>query len=505
MTLLLSAAQMREIERDAMESGRASGADLMERAGRGVVDALRLARPDLRPGRAVVLCGPGNNGGDGYVVARHLRARGWDVAVHAMAGLSALSGDARANAARWEGVVRPIDAPLDPRCDLIVDALFGTGLGRPVEGLSDLFARVNDARALTVALDLPSGICADSGRVLTSGRGQGPFAIRADLTFAFHAPKRGHVLASGPDHCGRVVVVDIGLDGTEDPSIARRTEGPDPARLRKRADAHKFDHGHLMVLAGGVGRGGAARMGARAALRIGAGLVTLGVPPAALIENAGHLDAIMLARIDDADALTARLEDDRLNALLLGPGLGLDDRAAALVRATLEAGRATLLDADALSLIARDPSLRARVHDRCVLTPHMGEFARLFPDQARGLDAPATSGPAFSAIDAALAAADGIGATILLKGAATVVADPSGKVRVNAATGGEAVPWLATAGAGDVLSGIVAGLLARGVAPPDAAATGAWLHAGAARAFGPGLIAEDLPDMLPRVLADLGV
>lgn len=272
------------------------------------------------------------------------------------------------------------------------------------------------------------------------------------------------------------------------------------AALRKGAQAHKYSHGHALILSGGPGRGGAARLAARGALRIGAGLVTVGCPPAALIENAARLDAVMLCPVADALALTQRLDDPRLTALCLGPGLGLRRREAGLVASALAARRATVLDADALTLIAQDAGLFAALHPHCLLTPHAGEFARLFPDLAPQLDQGNKA-----RLDAAQAAAMRAGCTILLKGPVTVIAAPDGQFVIHDATGDRAAPWLATAGSGDVLAGVITGLLARGFAPLSAAQTGAILHAEAARAFGPGLIAEDLPDMLPRVLQHLGI
>ncbi len=281
------------------------------------------------------------------------------------------------------------------------------------------------------------------------------------------------------------------------------------ARLAKREDQHKYDHGHVLVLSGGVGRGGAARLAARAALRVGAGLVTLGCPPAAILENAARLDAVMLARIGDAAALTERLADKRLNALCLGPGLGTgqgkEDATQALVLAALAARRATLLDADALTAFEGDPQrLFDALHGQCVLTPHAGEFARLFPDAARALKAD-RNGAAAARRDAVAAAASAAGAVVLLKGADTVIADAGGRSVQLAARGAAAAPWLATAGAGDVLAGLIAGLLGRGFSPMQAAEAGAWLHAAAARRVGPGLIAEDLPEAIPLVFADLGL
>lgn len=269
--------------------------------------------------------------------------------------------------------------------------------------------------------------------------------------------------------------------------------------LAKQA-GHKFDHGHALVLCGGPGRTGAARMAARAALRAGAGLVTLGVPPAAQLEVAMQVTAVMLHRLKDAADLTALLEDSRLTALCAGPALGLDSRAAGLVRSVLDARRPCVLDADALTLMARDPLLSGQLHDRCVLTPHGGEFARLFPDLAADLgDDPHLD----DKVSATRAAAARAGAVVLFKGVDTVIADPDGGCAVHSARSDRAAPWLATAGAGDVLAGIITGLLARGFAPTKAARAATWLHVSCAISFGPGLIAEDLPDLLPAVVRKL--
>lgn len=269
--------------------------------------------------------------------------------------------------------------------------------------------------------------------------------------------------------------------------------------LAKQA-GHKFDHGHALVLCGGAGSTGAARMASRAALRVGAGLVTLGVPPAAQLEVATQVTAVMLRRLKAAADLTTLLEDSRLNVLCAGPALGLDSRAAGLVRGVLDSGRPCVLDADALTLLARDPMLLGQLHVRCVLTPHGGEFARLFPDLAAGLgDDPHLD----EKISATRAAAARVGAVVLFKGVDTVIADPDGGCAVHSARGDRAAPWLATAGAGDVLAGIITGLLARGFAPTEAAGAATWLHVSCALSFGPGLMAEDLPDLLPAVLRDL--
>ncbi len=492
---LLTAAEMRAVEQAAIGSGAVTGLELMERAGRGVVEAMLDWRPALAraPGRAIVLCGPGNNGGDGFVIARLLKERGWEIDLRLLGEIGRLPPDAAANAARWRamGDIAPLGAPAP---GLVVDALFGTGLARPLEGAAAEWAEA--AAGPVVTVDAPSGLCMDSGRPL------GP-AFRAALTISFHREKLGHRLAEGPERCGALRVVDIGLPAG---GAAARLGGPDAARLAKGGAGHKYGHGHALVLAGGPGKGGAARLAARGALRIGAGLVTVGAPAAAIAENAARLDAIMLREIGDAAALSAALEDARLNAVVLGPGLGAGAETRAMAEAALGSGRRVALDADALTAFASAPeALFALTNGReAVLTPHMGEFGRLFPDLREKLEAPAKRGPAYSKVDAAREAAARAGCTLLLKGADTVVADPRRGVAVVSAERERACPWLATAGAGDVLAGFIGGLLARSFTPGAAAETGAWLHQEAARAFGPGLIAEDLPEALPGVLRALG-
>ena len=524
-TELPNAARMRALDRATIAAGRISGTGLMENAGRAVVDAIlrtwpALARTDHR---ALVLCGPGNNGGDGFVIARLLHQRGWQVRVCLLGDPARLPDDARTNLERWRalGTVDALSADHPPdtgagRFDLIVDGLFGTGLGRPVApwliGLVDTLREGTGPQgtARVVAVDIPSGLCADSGRPL-GGR-----AVSADLTVTFHAAKPGHYLDRGPDFCGRLVVADIGIrperdsqaaeGGDDDTPPAMLMTGP-AVSLAKDAGSHKYGHGHALVLSGPATRTGAARLAARAALRVGAGLVTLGSPRDALAENAAQLNAIMLREIHDAQALAALLDDRRINALCLGPGLS-HTRARALVPPALGAAgprrRAVVLDADALTAWEGAPDdLFDLLHPHCVLTPHGGEFARLFADLAEDLARPATQGPAFSRLDAVRQAARRAGCVVLLKGRDTVIASPDGRLAVNAAAYERAAPWLATAGSGDVLAGLITGLLARGADAFSAACTAAWLHVEAARAFGPGLVAEDLPETLPAVLARL--
>ncbi|MCV3271163.1 NAD(P)H-hydrate dehydratase [Roseobacter sinensis] len=504
MAEILTAAEMRSLEKVAMESGRVTGLELMERAGQGVCDALFAQWPALRwgPHRAVVLCGPGNNGGDGFVIARVLAERGWLVEVCLLGDPTSLPRDAQANHDRWCAAGHAV-VPLGPGCitgavDLLVDALFGTGLTRPVTldlaGLMTAEAEIGHR----VAVDIPSGLCADSGRILGA-------ALAADLTVSFQTAKRGHYLADAGEVCGALRVVDIGLGPWLDDRAAvapAQLIGLPLEALAKRR-GHKFSHGHALVLTGGAGRTGAARLAARGALRVGAGLVTLGVPPAAQMEVAQQITALMLRRISDASDLSAVLRDSRITAVCLGPGLGLDEGAAEKIAAVLASGKPVVLDADACTLIGQDPALFDALHGGCVLTPHGGEFARLFPDVAARLEAKPDRGPAFSKIDAAMQAADRAGCCVVFKGPDTVVAGADGSCRVNPPEA--ATAWLATAGSGDVLAGFVTGLLARGLAPVEAAAAAVALHAGCARRFGPGLIAEDLPETLPAVFRDLGL
>ena len=564
MTELLTAAQMRALEMAAIDSGEVTGLELMERAGRGVVDAVFEEWPELAKGphKAVVLCGPGNNGGDGFVVARRLRDKGWDVEVLFFGEAEKLSPDARKNHDVWAemGEIRPLTvekAGKGERPALLVDAMFGTGLSRaiPLE-LANAHhmvrkREVGDSHSWRVpfrivAVDCPSGLDCDSGQFLLPEhpgetgdedkdvqtwstwwqRDALKRLLRTDLTAVFHRKKIGHVLN---DRCGVVRVIDIGL-GVEDtnPAHLKAPRRPDrvieldfdaPKGRSKRIwpgldldkrtglGQHKYNHGHALVLSGGAGRTGAARLAARGALRIGAGLVTLGVPPSAQQEVACQITALMLTRVEGAEGLVEVLQDDRLNAVCLGPGLGLDQaRDLVPVVCAGDEPRHIVLDADALTAFADAPqALFDMLHEACVLTPHGGEFARLFPDISEKLNAFPSRGPAYSKVDATREAAERAGCVVLFKGPDTVIAAPDGRCSINSAQYGRAAPWLATAGAGDVLAGFIAGLLARGFEPMQAAETAAWLHVECARSFGPGLIAEDLPEELPKVLRALGL
>jgi len=540
VTELLTASQMRAIEMAAIENGAVTGLELMERAGQGVVDAVFIEWPALSHDShgAVILCGPGNNGGDGFVVARLLHDLGWQVEVFVYGDIDKISGDARVNLERCQEIEALVPKPLTAflerkswKCDLILDALFGIGLTRALPELGELFWNFEDmvdcfdvefgheiGRPAIVAVDIPSGVCADSGRAFPTGKDWEFPTAWAHLTVTFHRPKQGHFLNVGAEACGKLVTVDIGLNEIHRTALIEH-HGCEPTGQGlgrylcwkvdaphdlQKTGAHKYDHGHVLVLSGGVGKGGAARLAARGALRVGAGLVTLGCPPAALQENAARLDAVMLRAVRDEDALSEVLADERINAICLGPGLGISERTKKLVEVVLATKRCCVLDADALTVFKDTPEqLFEQLHNKCVLTPHGGEFARLFPDVQAKLDEPAVLGPAYSKIDAVREASARAGSTVLLKGADTVIANAKGHVRLHSAHYERSVPWLATAGAGDVLAGIIAGLLARGYSPNRAAEIAAWLLTESALNFGPGLIAEDLPEGLPAVFRKL--
>ncbi len=451
---------------------------LMERAGRAVADAIR-ERYARCP--TVVWCGPGDNGGDGYVVARHLRRRGWPVRVEALC--PPVSAAARWAASRWKGETGPLIS--EPgSAGLFVDCLFGAGLSRPLEGEADRLARTMPGVARIVAVDVPSGILGDTGKPL------GERTLRAELTVTFHCRKPAHVLAEGRAACGEVVVADIGLEETGQGKLFENTPSLWAERFPWPAtDAHKHARGRLMVVSGEAWNTGAARLAARAGLRIGAGVVTVLSPPNALAINAAHLEAVMLAPFEGEFDLQTRAE--KADAVVVGPAAGVGEATMRHVFALARNGGALVVDADALTSFAQEPAALFSALDRDdVLTPHPGEFERIFP----GLLAVSPE-----RITAAREAARRAGAVVLLKGPDTVVAAPDGRAAVSL----NGTSWLATAGSGDVLAGFIAGLIAQGMESFEAACAGAWIHAEAGAAHGPGLIAEDLPGLAPAVLATL--
>ncbi len=485
---LLTAEEMGVADRLAVEGG-VPGAVLMENAGRAVADAVARRFPDA--GTVAVLCGPGNNGGDGFVAARHLVERGYKVRLAFDGDPARLPEDAAAMAQLWTGGTEKLGPDALAGADVVVDALLGAGLARPVEGkLADLIEAVNASGLPVVSVDVPSGIDGTTGQV----RG---VAARALATVTFFRLKPGHLLLPGRLHCGEIELAQIGIPDSVLETIAPKTFANAPALWLPdfpwpTEEGHKYARGHAVVVSGPRYSTGAARLAARGALRVGAGLVTVASPRDALEVNAAQLTAIMVREADGARGLKSLLDDPRKNAVLIGPGAGVNEVTKDLVLAALTSKAAVVLDADALTVFSDDPAVlfaAIKAHAApVVLTPHDGEFARLFKDIHAG-----------SKVERTRAAAARSGAVVLLKGADTVVAAPDGRASINATTS----PWLATAGTGDVLAGMVLGLLAEGMPAFEATGAAVWLHGAAARAHGPGLIAEDLPEMLPSVLDDL--
>jgi len=495
---LLTPAEMSKADRFAIAAGT-PGVALMERAGRAVADeAARLTRSR---GRIAVLCGPGGNGGDGFVAARLLSERGYGVELGLIGRRDGLSGDPALVAAHYPGPVLDAAAVAIGSADCVIDALFGAGLARDIEGQAKaLIERVNAfkrAGGKVLAVDVPSGVDGETGKV----RGA---AVEASASVTFFRLKPGHLLMPGRALCGAIRLADIGIPEAALVPIAPRAFVNAPglwleALPRPDALSHKYARGAVLVLSGPGARTGAARLAARAALRSGAGIVTVASPPDAVAANAAQLTAVMVAPFANAREFEALLADERRRAIALGPGAGVGPTLRKLVAAALTrpAGTRTIvLDADALTSFAGDAgrlaALIARGGHQAVMTPHEGEFARLFEGAPGvGLDS--------DKLARARAAARIMGAVVLIKGADTVVAAPDGR----AAIGWDLPPWLATAGSGDVLSGLVAGLAAQGMPAFEAASAAVWLHGACGRAVGPGLIAEDLPEALLGILRGL--
>jgi len=476
---IMTVAEMTAADRAAVALG-VPISTLMERAGIAVAEAVR-ARFSHRP--VVIWCGPGDNGGDGYVAARHLRSKGWSVRVEASA--PPVTDAAKRAAVRWKGETSPL-SPEPGQADIYIDALFGAGLSRPLEGDVAKLARASNLlHKPIIAIDVPSGVSGDTGRPL------GETAFRADLTVTFHRRKLAHCLMDGRAACGEVIVADIGL-AAPDQVCTLHENSPDLWEARfpwPALDAHKHRRGRLKVVSGDTWNTGAARLAARGGLRIGAGVVSLLSPPSALAVNAAHLEAIMLAPFEgEADLQTA---GEGADAVVIGPAGGIGDTITRNLFALARTGAALVVDADALTSFRHDPGALFSALDRDdVLTPHPGEFERIFP----GL-----LGESAERVAAAREAARRAGAVVLLKGPDTVVAAPDGRAAISL----NGSPWLATAGSGDVLAGFIGGLIAQGMESFEAACAGAWIHAECANARGPGLISEDLPDLAPAVLAGL--
>jgi hydroxyethylthiazole kinase-like uncharacterized protein yjeF len=485
---VLTTTEMEHADRLTIASGT-PGFALMLSAGQAVAQA---AMDLVEQGPILVIAGRGNNGGDGFVAAAELVARGRDVSVILMCERDTLKGDAGSAARGWKYPVLPFNPQAMGAPALIVDALFGAGLDRPVQGDPlTMIEAINASGVPVLSVDLPSGINGSTGAVMGA-------AVRASETVTFFRRKPGHLLLPGRMHCGRVRVAGIGIDAAVLAEIRPATFENVPGLWRgsfpvPRIDGHKYARGHAVVVSGDVAATGAARLAARGALRAGAGLATVASPRDALAINAAALTAVMVRAIDTAAEFADLMADHRLNACVIGPGAGVGQQTRDFVLAALSARPALVLDADALTSFAGAPdrlfeAIKTTDFPQVVLTPHEGEFPRLFSDMSN-------KNPLRSKLERVRIAAERSGAVVLLKGPDTVVASPDGRAAIAA----NAPPWLATAGSGDVLSGMIGGLLAQGVPAYEAACIGVWMHGEAGSEAGPGLIAEDLPEVLPAV------
>jgi len=462
-----------------------SNLSLMENAGRTV--AMYII-DNWDPGEVAVMCGRGNNGGDGFVVARLLSEAGWRVRVGLLGFDSpkVLTGDVKEMAERWSGDICPLDTSLLDRASLIVDALFGAGISRPVsEIVREVLEAADNSGVPIVAVDLPSGVNGDTGEILG-------FAPTCHSTITFGRPKLGHFLDPGADRLGNLVVKDIGIPETLISSLNCKVfhnkpkswgaDFPCPDFL-----TNKFDRGHVTIF-GGREMTGAARLAARGAIRAGAGLVTIASPQQAVPIYATDWPEFIIKSFYNFSQIKYYFKTKKVSAIVIGPGLGIGSRLRRLIINCVRMGLPVVLDADAISNFANEPKklFNATLAGNGVLTPHEGEFGRIFNFEG-------------SKVSRALQAARVSGATVLLKGAKTVIASPDGRAAIN----DNAPPWLATAGSGDVLAGMIGAIAAQGVPSFEAACIAAWLHGAAANQIGPGLIASDLPSFLPVEIAKL--
>ena len=496
-TLILTSEEVRAAEQTAARSGMSLWT-LMQNAGRACADVLSERFPS---GRVLVLAGPGNNGGDALVAAERLGAMGRDVSVFELTSKAIRSQEGRLASEALSCPRHPLGQVRPAPGDIILDGLFGAGLSRPLEGeAASVIELINAAKLRVVAIDIPSGVSADTGAPCGPG-------LRADITVTFGARKPAHVLQPAASLCGRVVIRDIGFERFIDPAGALvKCNEPELWAHRLHwptAMSHKHSRGRLAVVSGGPANTGAARLAAAAGLRSGAGLVTLFCPPHALPVTAGALKAVMVSTFSDSESIEAR--KDRADAVVIGPAAGVTPETRAHVEALLRAGRPAVLDADAISVFSDDARALAlltvngeavRENEGAskgayvVLTPHVGEFERLRPGVLE-------TSP--NRITATVSTAAMTGCVVLLKGPDTVIAAPDGRAVVNT----HATPFLATAGSGDVLAGLIGGLMAQGMDAFDAACAGAWMHGDAGLRAGPGMTAEDLDASLRQVIQDL--
>ncbi|PWQ93788.1 NAD(P)H-hydrate dehydratase [Leucothrix arctica] len=482
---LLTNAETQTVDQLAITKG-IDGFELMQAAGAAVAEAI-IARWSIRP--ITVLCGPGNNGGDGFIAASVLRTAGWPVTLALLGSSKGLKGDAAKAAKIWNDTIEPFSQKCLYNAEIVIDAIFGAGLSRPISSDAlNIIKALKKSLIPVCAIDVPSGIDGSTGKVL--GR-----AAVADLTVTFFRKKPAHLLYPARRICGDVVLADIGIPDSllhELPTKHDHKTWENNPQLWMakypwpRAENYKYQRGEVLVL-GGESMTGASRMTAMAAGRAGAGIITVAAPAKVWSIYATSLLSAIVRSIDNVEDFNELLLDVRRNVIAIGPGAGVNDNTKQYVLSALATKRAVVLDADALSVFADDPKqLFNAIRGQCVLTPHTGEFNRLFDFDGDKLDC-------------ARSAARQSNAVIVLKGADTVIAAPDGRAIINS----NAPPQLATGGSGDVLTGFTAALLAQGMPPFEAAAAAVWLHGEAATEFGLGLIAEDLPNTLPAVLQKL--
>ncbi len=490
MLELLTADEMLRAEKITIDGGIPT-ITLMENAGRAVAE--EVVRRFPRGSKVTVCCGHGNNGGDGFVCARTLRERGFQVRLGLLGKPEDLKGDPKEMARRWDESIEPLTPAMLEGTEIVVDGILGSGLKGPVNGVvADIIQGVNEKKLPVVAIDVPTGID------LTHGSVQG-VAFEAVSTVTFFRKKTGHALLPGKRYCGDVRVSDIGIAAKVLADIAPQTFVNEPDFWLRyypklKSEGHKYDRGHAVVVSGPMESTGASRLGAAAALRIGAGLVSLATSKAAFYVNAAQLTSVMLSVYDGAQGLGEMLVNDpRQNAVLVGPGAGLTQETCDNVAAVLSSEATVVIDAEGLTSFEANPQdLFALIQNRAaptIITPHQGEFDRLFPEL----------GNAESKLEQTKRAAEISGSVVIFKGPITIISAPDGLSAIM----GDGPPWLATAGTGDVLAGMITGLCAQGMSPFDAAAAAVWMHAEIARAYGPGLISEDMPDLMPALLQRL--
>ncbi len=464
-------------------AGGTLGETLMENAGRAVVSVIT---DYFKPCPILIMCGAGNNGGDGFVVARLLKERNWPVTVCQLGESDDGKSDALSMRSKWQksgGKNTAFTPALLGQHKLVVDAIFGTGLDRNIEGpVSEIIGEINKCPLPVVSIDIASGINGDSGAIMG-------VAIEAIHTVAFTHPKPGHFLLPGKINTGQLHMRDIGVSSRD---ITPKHFLNVPALWkdhlpRMRADSHKYTRGHAVIFGGGMSSAGAAKLAAISALRVGSGLVSVACTNESLPVYAASLTAVMTKPYTKINQLDSLIDDKHVSALLIGPGGGVTDATREHTIHLLNHKKPCVIDADAITAFQDNPNpLFSAIKGPTVITPHEGEFSRLFW----------IKGPKS---ERAIGAAKESGAVIVLKGNDTVIASPDGRVAINY----NAPVWLATAGAGDVLAGLITGLLAQNVPAFEAACMGTWIHGEAASLFGPGLISEDLPGFIPEILRKL--